>query len=155
MEPSFTGVPDLDIKILNELDDQSLASVCQTDKYTQDLCSRGELWKQRVEKYIDKLPPMTYKEIYNYFKDPNVYLVIDNTFSEGPAYEIFKTWKDAAEYIVDIATAPEREVVGYTPEGEMILGDPIYSTYTEEEVMTDLYSTYEWGVFQIIKEKLN
>ena len=44
----FTGIKDIDYKILNELDDNSLINFCKTNKFATKLCNDDEFWKRRI-----------------------------------------------------------------------------------------------------------
>ena len=49
---SLTGVKDVDVKILSELDDRELINFCLTDKSASRLCSYEPFWMNRLrEKY--------------------------------------------------------------------------------------------------------
>ena len=44
----LTGVKDLDIKILNELEDKDIVSYCQTNKQADTLCQDQGFWLNRI-----------------------------------------------------------------------------------------------------------
>ena len=46
----LTGIPDTDIYILLELDDQDLINVCQVNKYVRKICNRDSLWISKLYK---------------------------------------------------------------------------------------------------------
>jgi hypothetical protein len=50
MEFRLTGVKDTDLLILTELDDRSLLSYCQTNKYARNICNNEDFWRNRVYK---------------------------------------------------------------------------------------------------------
>lgn len=53
---TFTGLPQADILILNELSDKDLISVCSANKYLNDLCNNESFWLNKVlNKYSGKL----------------------------------------------------------------------------------------------------
>lgn len=65
----FTNTPEIDIQILNNLDDNTLNSACQTNKYAESLCRKSELWEQRTNKYFrgksaEKPTGVTWKNYY-------------------------------------------------------------------------------------------
>lgn len=72
----MTGVPEIDINILLQLDDASLTHVCQVDEYIRSLCNSDDLWRRRLEmnypgvlQYIN--PNISLKENYiNFSKYP-------------------------------------------------------------------------------------
>jgi hypothetical protein len=47
---AMTGVEPIDINILLQMDDQTLTSACQTDRYISGLCRSEELWRLKIEK---------------------------------------------------------------------------------------------------------
>ena len=70
----LTGVRDLDLKILQNLDDRELPIVCTTNKYVRDLCNDENFWLNRLVarmgyslSEIKKLKgSFKYKDIYRY-----------------------------------------------------------------------------------------
>lgn len=66
----FTGLKDLDYKIMEELDIKSLLNFCRTDKYISGLCENDMFWKRRFEQRIGygkyKPSTMTWKKYYLY-----------------------------------------------------------------------------------------
>ncbi len=48
---AMTGVEPLDLNILVQMDNQTLTSACQTDRYISELCKNDTLWKQRIDEY--------------------------------------------------------------------------------------------------------
>lgn len=69
MERSFTKIKDVDIKILNELNDKDLISVCQSNQYANSLCNEDDLWRNRVlihyGKYLGTAPEIKRKYVQN------------------------------------------------------------------------------------------
>ena len=65
----FTGMKDIDWLIINSLDDDSLVSLCATNKYLRSLCNET-FWEKRVRERLDdyairiKDTNMTWKEYY-------------------------------------------------------------------------------------------
>ena len=49
-DKTFTGISDIDMKILNELDDRSLMQTCLINKYIANLCNNDNLWRNRYIK---------------------------------------------------------------------------------------------------------
>ena len=65
----FTHVRNVDMNILAQLDDKSLQSVCQVDKYTQSLCNDNVFWHLKINNLYLGIPiPKGYqqklKELY-------------------------------------------------------------------------------------------
>ena len=46
---AMTGVEPIDINILIQMDDQTLSSACQTDRYISSLCQKDALWLQKIQ----------------------------------------------------------------------------------------------------------
>jgi hypothetical protein len=44
----FTGIIDLDEKILNELDDKSLSQMCQVNEKVRSICNDDSFWRRRI-----------------------------------------------------------------------------------------------------------
>ena len=58
--PPFTYTYDVDIEILSNLDDLTLSTICQVNRYATDLCQDESLWRSRTKKNYPKYLP--YKE---------------------------------------------------------------------------------------------
>ena len=77
LEKSLSGIKDVDLKILSELDDETLLNFCVTNKYGSQLCQDEMFWRNRLTaKYPDSLnfkdPKRTWKSWYlnlTYFFD--------------------------------------------------------------------------------------
>lgn len=52
----FTNIPDIDSKILSELDDFSLSQACSVNSYINSLCSKDSFWINRIQKFYPDLP---------------------------------------------------------------------------------------------------
>lgn len=48
---AFSGIRDVDMKILEQLEDKDLGRACQTNQYVQQLCQNENFWRRR---FIDK-----------------------------------------------------------------------------------------------------
>jgi hypothetical protein len=44
----FTNIPEVDVKILNNLNDKELSSMCRLNNYVATLCNRDDLWQNRI-----------------------------------------------------------------------------------------------------------
>jgi len=60
----LTGMKNIDIKILSDLDDNTLTQVCQASRYVRELCNDYKLWKIK----INKLDPSIDIKNVNYYK---------------------------------------------------------------------------------------
>jgi hypothetical protein len=71
----LTGLKDVDIKILSNLDDDTLEIVCLTDQYVSTLCHDTKLWYLKIVTMYNDFPalqslsPMTWKNLYYNLKD--------------------------------------------------------------------------------------
>ena len=71
---ALTGIADVDMKILQELNDDEIYKVCSVNKYVSKLCNNDNFWLNRLllNKYYDSEElreikgDFTYKEIYRY-----------------------------------------------------------------------------------------
>jgi len=62
-----TGIKDVDLKILSELDDMSLLNFCKTSTYGKKLCENEIFWFNRtLSKYgkVEKNPKRSWKNLY-------------------------------------------------------------------------------------------
>lgn len=72
--PTFTGIENVDIDILNFLDDLSLSKACMTNRYFYRLCKNEDLWRRRLEKYHPdgielKTKDQTWRDLYMALSD--------------------------------------------------------------------------------------
>ena len=66
---TLTGIPEVDFRILNNLDVKDLVNACRINKYVNSLCQSDYLWQGRVaDRYqqmkIQKPEAMTWQEYY-------------------------------------------------------------------------------------------
>ena len=67
MERSFSKIPDVDLKIMADMDDRTLLEFCQTSQYARNLCKNEMFWKKRfIRQYgaFSKNPDRTWKQFY-------------------------------------------------------------------------------------------
>jgi len=114
---AFTNIPEIDIKILGNLDDEQLKNTCQTNRYAAGLCLADILWKSRVEKYYpdrvkdkDKynLFNFTWKDYYYYLKVCDigfyfVYFIHTDTIRYSNVAFAFRNFEDAINNIMSEA----------------------------------------------------
>lgn len=101
----FTDIKDLDIKILNELDEESLGQVCLVNRYAYSLCSEDQLWINRISKIYPnfalqrKLPEQGWRDYYLSLKyDPfiNFHYFVESLDPEKESHDyIFNEYIDA------------------------------------------------------------
>jgi ankyrin repeat protein len=68
-EKTLSGIKDVDLKILSELDDETLLNFCITSQYGKQLCKDESFWRNRlIKQYPDsvsfKNPERTWKSWY-------------------------------------------------------------------------------------------
>lgn len=52
----FTGMKDIDLKIMREMDDVELINFCQINKYVNELCkSQKQFWRERLSKKVEDI----------------------------------------------------------------------------------------------------
>lgn len=72
--PVMTGLSELDLMILEELDDTDLETVCRVNGYTESLCQGDQLWKDKIiggygqVTLNQKSPDLTFRKYYDYLK---------------------------------------------------------------------------------------
>jgi hypothetical protein len=82
MDRSLTKIPDVDLKIMEDMDDRTLLEFCQVSKYTRELCKNELFWKKRlIRNYgeFNKNRDRTWKQFYLkiiYYLDK--YPILDN-----------------------------------------------------------------------------
>lgn len=59
------------------IDDESITSVCNSDRYLANICKDPELWRQKVSSRLDmdvNYPAINYRELYDYllYKDRDI-----------------------------------------------------------------------------------
>lgn len=124
---AFTGVIDLDLMILDNLDDNSLKSVCMVNRYMWNLCSSDNFWKRRMFQKLNL--PYSLKQLYFKLKGTKVYYVdIERT----PPFISFDYNEAMDEIIADTGGEIEDGKVRVTP-----MEIPELFTFTEEEIPDD------------------
>ena len=87
MKMLLTGVKDLDMKILNELDDVDLVKMCQTNRAADSICTDQSFWLNRI---MTKFPYLSL-EILNKYKG-------DQKWSEYYINDLIKALKEPGRY---------------------------------------------------------
>ena len=83
-----TGIKDVDRLILNELDDRSLLTICQTNKYFKNLCKDDEFWRRRYYskfgQHLENAVNLSIEE-YQTWKHKYLETIVDlDEFSKDP-----------------------------------------------------------------------
>lgn len=66
---TFTGVKDVDLLILMQLDDKSLFRTCKVNKYVNELCKNEDFWRNRFQNKFGKSAKPEDKTWRNYYID--------------------------------------------------------------------------------------
>jgi hypothetical protein len=96
---AMTGVGPIDINILLQMDDQTLTSACQTDRYISGLCRSEELWRLKIGKdyygageYKNK--DRTWREYYKILQGTNINTVGANNAAERGHLDVLR-WMES------------------------------------------------------------
>jgi len=140
---TFTGIKDIDLKIIQQLSDKEIPIVCSVNKYVSKLCEDESFWLNRLlnksEFSIDDLRNikgnLTYKKVYRYLylgdynkgileaiQNDNVYL-----FKSIP---INKTFDFLVDTVMDAAGYGSIEILNY-----------IIINFNGKELLVYIYST--------------
>lgn len=160
----FTNVSELDIQMLNNLDDDTLQSACQMNKYISDLCRKDELWERRVNKYFPgkELKPtgVSWKDYYLTLSKEKgkLYIVIHiDVFHEIRTFLIgvYQTKESAAEATFNDAIKRLEIESDVNPEGMeffmTVLGDLTKAEFIEEILKSDGMEDEAGIVYQIFE----
>jgi hypothetical protein len=81
---AFTGIKDVDLKILFELDDRSLLNACATNKYAYNICKNESFWRDRfISRFGNEVTK--YKPEERSWKNHYMQVIIDlSLFSKNP-----------------------------------------------------------------------
>ena len=85
----FTGVHEIDMKILNELEDVDLVKICQMNRAADDICIDPYFWKTRI---LTKFPYLTL-DIINKYKG-------DRSWSEYYIDDLIKINENNAQFML-------------------------------------------------------
>ncbi len=114
-----TGIKDVDLKIMMDMDDRTLFNFCQSNKYTNKLCSNEFFWRTRFITRFGELAGK-YKPKDRLWRKHYLTVIIQlDEYSENP-WDFFKKilWEvdkkiseaeiyDEDEDLVNISEAPE------------------------------------------------
>lgn len=146
----FTEIPDIDLEILKDVNDDILYSVCQTSRYAKELCDK--IWTRRINQKMPEAPK-TSGQIYRYFANPIVYVL---SKKDTGAIGVFRKYQDAVNALMtqlivaasDRASSEDR-IDDFMSEGwfdyDLLLSYVYDKTYTEmvEEIEENgLYHDY-------------
>lgn len=103
--PFYTGIKELDIKILSSIKTKILRALCLTDKYINSICP--DVWRNKIEMRYPGFPKINDydpKQLYEKIKDS--YESIINVFSNHPDQKIVENWftekNNYINYLIEI-----------------------------------------------------
>jgi hypothetical protein len=69
----LTGIADVDMLVLLQMDDKTLATTCRTNKYAKSICDNNNFWRRKVEQLPNRnnVKPVdsTWKDYYRYLTE--------------------------------------------------------------------------------------
>lgn len=103
---TFSGNKDTDYEILYNLSDYDLGNVCQTNRYTRDLCKNDVFWMNRTLKRFSPVFKFSFNENKNESEaiNENNEIEVIKKYKEEHA----KTWR---EYYIDLVDSMEKYYV--------------------------------------------
>ena len=143
-----TGIKDLDLKILSELDDASLLNFCQTSTYGKKLCENETFWFNRtLQKYgkVEKNPKRTWKNLYL-----KLAYYLDKYTESKSVEELAKTGMqnlDLIKIILSFITDKEtkRIAIGRGGEESAKRGDmELTKFFIKEKTKNKLFDSYDY-----------
>ena len=101
---AMTGVEPIDINILVQMDDQTLTSACQTDRYISSLCRKDMLWLQKIQLKFpgaEQFKDNTTNSWKDYYIRLN-YVVIDQDTTKSEEFNQFAANEEARNGHLDV-----------------------------------------------------
>ncbi len=92
---SLTGIRDVDIEILLNLDDNELPRVCAVNKYVNSICEDDKFWYRRIINKIEKVKQDNFSKVKNL---TNIAITADR-IREMQKYYGFKKLKDLNNFL--------------------------------------------------------
>lgn len=79
----LSGIKDVDIHIMSQVDDATLSNLCLADKYTAKLCADDTLWAIKINNLgnnfkADKPYDMSFKDYYKWLQNKGVMKLIND-----------------------------------------------------------------------------
>lgn len=104
MESSLTGIKDVDINILNNLEDKDLVSYCETHQYAKSICNDQSFWQRRtISKYGEQLDVEMMRKNKGDIKWSDYYIELNRIVkSKYGEYELAKAMENGREDIVKL-----------------------------------------------------
>ena len=137
---TLSGIKDIDLKILQELEDTDFDKVCSVNKYVKKLCDDETFWLNRLMRKMDieeirdikeDNGKFLYKEIYRYlFMGDTRRVGILEAVKRGNLYLFRKLWKPKNYDDTDILQAGDsvnRDIISY-----------LFSTEKDPEITYDI-----------------
>ena len=92
---SLTGIRDVDIEILLNLDDGELPRVCAVNKYVNQLCEDDKFWYRRIINKIEKVKEYNFSKV----KGLGDMLITGERIKEMQKYYGFEKLKDLNNFL--------------------------------------------------------
>ena len=162
MEKGFTGIKDVDLKILMELDDRDLIQTCATNRELRRICNVDQsFWRNRyVKQYGEeatKYKPegrswknhymQTYIDLHK-FSNPIDFLSYiawrenrDKSYFVDYDNEMLVPLKDAPEWVMNnihLLKIPKINVVSFAPNAFLLAASEVYENITPYELFTKI-----------------
>ena len=175
----FTGIKDVDLKILMELDDKDLIRTCATNKELHRICNVDQsFWRNRYVKQYGE-HAAKYKPEKRSWKNHYMQTYIDlHKFSDPIEFLSYIAWKDNAEesYFVDfdntevreLSSAPEWvmnnfyllkipkiQIVSFAPNAMLLAAPDVYENITPFELYSKILMPEDRYIFQFRKLGVN
>ena len=175
MEKGFTGIKDVDLKIMMELDDKDLISTCATNKELYRICNVDQsFWRNRyVKQYGEEAAQykpegrswknhymQTYIDLHKFANqidflghiawkenvDKSYFLDYDNT-------EV-RELKSAPEWVMNnihLLKIPKIKVVSFAPNALLLASSDVYENITPYELFTKILAPENLYIFDFRK----
>ena len=158
----FTGIKDLDLKILMELDDKDLIKTCATNRELYRICNVDQsFWRNRYVKQYDeeaaKYKPegrswknhymQTYIDLHK-FPNPIDFLShiawrenVDKSIFVDYDREALVSLKDAPEWVMNnlyLLKIPQIKVVSFAPNALLLADSKVYENVTPFQLFNNM-----------------
>ena len=114
---SFTPIKDVNLEIMSKMDDETLLSVCATNKYAKELCQNESFWRNR---FVGKYGEMAakHKPATRSWKNHYMQVIIDiSKWEDPPEILHYVTWDPrGARYSTHTDLAGRMHVFSFAPE---------------------------------------
>ena len=175
MKKGFTGIKDVDLKIMMELDDNDLISICATNRELYRICNVDQsFWRNRyVKQYGEeaaKYKPegrswknhymQTYIDLHK-FPNPIDFLSHiawrenrDKSYFVDYDNEMLLPLADAPEWVMNnihLLKIPKIKVVAFAPNALLLAASNVYENITPYELFTKIVAPENLYIFDFRK----